>query len=61
MYNPIVYEVSEIIETYIYKTGVISQRYSYTTAVGFFSSLVGFVMIISTNYFKKKFSDTSLW
>ena len=61
MYNPIVYEVSEILTTYIFKTGIVSQRFSYTTAAGLFNSVVGFILIVSSNYFKKKITGKAIW
>lgn len=52
---------SEVITTYVYKTGIINQQYSYSTAVNFFNSLVGLVMILVANSIAKRVNDTSLW
>jgi len=63
MQNPINLRVSEIISTYVYKTGLASQsvNYSYPAAIGLFQSVVGFIMLILVNNFAKRFSETSLW
>jgi len=61
MYNPAVYDVSEIIETFVYKTGIIQMRYSFTTAVGLFNSVIGMTLVLITNYIARKYSDESLF
>lgn len=61
MYNPAVYEVADVIETYVFRTGIGQMEYSYTTAVGIFSGLVGFILVISANTLCRKFLGRSLW
>jgi len=63
MQNPINLRVSEIISTYVYKTGLASQsvNYSYPAAIGLFQSLVGFILLLIVNFFAKRVSETSLW
>jgi putative aldouronate transport system permease protein len=53
MYNPLVYRTADILDTYIYRMGLISGQYSFGAAVGFFKSLVGLVMIITCNKLAK--------
>ncbi|WP_028549070.1 ABC transporter permease [Paenibacillus sp. UNC451MF] len=61
--NPMNVDASEVIDTYVYKTGFITgmPNYSYATAIGLFKSLIGLVLIIAANRIAKKVNDTSLW
>lgn len=61
MYNSIVYEVADVIGTYVYRIGLGQQDYSFSTAVGLFDSVVGFILIISGNYLSRKFLQRSIW
>jgi putative aldouronate transport system permease protein len=49
LYNPAVYEVADVIDTYIYRIGIQGAQYSVTTAIGLFRGLVGFVLIYASN------------
>lgn len=53
--------VSEVISTYVYKTGLQSAQYSFATAVGLFNSLVNFVILVVCNWMTKKTSDVSIF
>ena len=59
--NPLVLDVSEVLDTYVYKSGVASGRYSYATAVGLFMSVIGFLLVVSANYTAKKLNGTRIW
>jgi len=48
---------SEIIATYVYKVGLQSGDYSYSTAVGLFNSLINLILIIAVNQTVKKLND----
>lgn len=61
LYSKPVYEVADVLTTYIYRTGIGSMRFSYSAAVGLFSSLVGLVMICLSNYLSRRYSETSVW
>lgn len=61
MYNPNIYDTADVLQTYIYRLGIVGNNYSYTTAMGLFQSLISLVLIWSVNKFSKKFSETSLW
>ena len=52
---------SEVISTYVYKVGLVSAQYSYSTAIGLFNSAVNMLMLILVNTFSRKVSDNSLW
>jgi putative aldouronate transport system permease protein len=59
--NPLTYENGEILDTYIYRTGLLQQQYSYTTAVGLFKSVVGLLLLVSANSFSRKATGESLY
>jgi len=61
LYSPAVYEVSDIIDTYVYREGLISLRYSFATAVGLFKSVIAMFLLIGTNYLAKKFDQSGIW
>lgn len=60
-YNPLVYEVGDVIGTYVYRVGLGQMKYSFTTAVGLFQSVIGFSLLMIANYISKKFVERSLW
>ena len=61
LYNPMVYEVGDMISTYVYRVGLTNMRYSYTSAVGLFSSVIGFVMLLIANYTARFFGERAMW
>jgi putative aldouronate transport system permease protein len=61
LYSRPVYEVADVLTTYVYRTGITSMRYSYAAAIGLFSSVIGLVMVCASNYLSGKFSETSIW
>jgi putative aldouronate transport system permease protein len=61
MYNPVVYNVSDVIGTYVYRVGLGTSDYSFSTAVGLFNSVVAFILVVGGNYLCRKFLDRSIW
>ena len=61
MQNPGNYKVSEIIDTYIVKTGLEKARYGPATAVGLIQGLVGLLLTVIVNKIADKFGENSLW
>ena len=59
LYNPLVYEVSEILDTYVYKIGILEAKYSLATATGLFKSVIGLVLVLITNFVAKKIDAES--
>lgn len=51
---------SEIISTYVYKMGLISNQYSLSAAINLFNNVINFVLLLSMNWISNKLSDTSL-
>lgn len=46
LYNPLVYEKGDVIDTFVYRVGFIGSSFSFGTAVGLFKSIISFVLII---------------
>lgn len=61
LYNPTIYEFSDIISTFVYRKGLEDANYSYAAAVGLFNSIINFILLYGINRFSKKVSDSSLW
>jgi len=61
LYNPLIYETSDVISSYVYRMGFESRDWSYSTAVGLFNSVINFIIIIAANTVSKKIGETSLW
>lgn len=61
LYNPVVYETGDIIDTYVYRMGLLDHQYSFSTAVGLFKSVVGMILMVSVNQMSKKFTDSRIF
>lgn len=61
MQNEINNESSDVIATYVYRSGILGAQYSFSTAVGLFNSIINFILLITVNYAAKKAQGTVLW
>lgn len=61
MMNDLNMEVSEVLSTYTYQMGILSGRYSYSTAISLFNNVINFVFLTVVNRFSKLVSGNSLW
>ncbi|WP_246362254.1 ABC transporter permease [Paenibacillus alba] len=61
MQNPLNMDVSDIFDTYVYRTGILSAQFSFTTAVGLFKSVVGLVLVIAANTLAKRFGEEGVY
>lgn len=61
MQNALNSEVAEIFETYTYRIGIREGRFSYSSAVGLFQSIVGFILIMTTNAASRRIGEGGLW
>jgi putative aldouronate transport system permease protein len=61
MQNALNLPVSEVIATYVYKIGIISNQFSYSAAIGLFNTVINFVFLYAMNMIARKSSDISLW
>ncbi|WP_309120068.1 ABC transporter permease subunit [Paenibacillus sp.] len=46
LYNPLVYPSGDVIDTYVYRVGLVEAQYGFATAVGLLKSVIGFILII---------------
>ncbi|NQT58084.1 MAG: sugar ABC transporter permease [Bacteroidetes bacterium] len=61
LYSPAVYEVSDLIDTYVYRVGLLQNQASFGAAVGLFKSLLALCLVLLSNLVAKKYSDHSLY
>jgi putative aldouronate transport system permease protein len=61
LYDPLTYETADIVSTYIYRIGLATGNFSYSTAVGLFEALIGMILIITVNFISRKLTEESLW
>ena len=59
--TPLNLDASTVISTYVYETGLVSQQFSYSSAIGLFNNIINIVLILAANTISKKVSETSLW
>ncbi|WP_199620792.1 ABC transporter permease [Paenibacillus alkalitolerans] len=57
LYNPIVYESGDIIDTWVYRVGLLDAQYGLATAVGTLKSLVGFILIVISYGLASKYAN----
>jgi putative aldouronate transport system permease protein len=60
LYSPNVYEVGDVLSTYVFRLGLYQSKYSYTTAVGLFQSIIGFTLIVIANRLSRR-AGGALW
>ena len=61
LYNPITYEVGDIIDTYVYRIGLVEFDYSYSTAIGLFKNVLGLLLLLFTNAIVNRYSEYGIW
>lgn len=61
MYTPSNSSVSDIIDTLVYRTGLANQNYSYATAVGLFSGVIGVVLVSLSNFLSRKTTGEGIY
>lgn len=54
-------ETGDIIDTYVYRVGLLDAQFEIATATGLFKGVVGLVMIVSANTVLRKFGERSIW
>jgi putative aldouronate transport system permease protein len=57
LYNPMVYQSGDIIDTYVYRAGLRDLQYELATAVGLLKSVVSFIMVILSYFLADKFAN----
>ena len=61
LYNPLVFEVADIIDTFVYRRGILERQYDYATAVGLFKSVLNVGLLVGANMIIRRFSEYGIW
>ena len=61
LYNALVFEVGDIIDTLVYRKGIVETNYSFSAAAGMFKSVVALILITGSNAFVKKLGEPGIW
>lgn len=61
LYSPLVYRTGDIIDTYVYRLGLINARFEYATAVGLFKSVIGCGLLFLANFLSRKITEKSIF
>jgi putative aldouronate transport system permease protein len=61
LYTPLTYSTADVISTYLYRVGLVSNNLSYAAAIGLFQALIGLVMVLTANYISRRVVGASLW
>ncbi len=61
LYNPLVYETADIIDTYVYRIGMVERQYSIGAAVGLLKSVISFILILGANKCAKKTTGSGIF
>ena len=57
LYNPMVYSTGDILDTWVYRIGLVNLQFSLATTAGLFKSVISFVMIVLSYTAAYKFAD----
>jgi putative aldouronate transport system permease protein len=61
LYSPAVYSVADIIDTYVYRSGLLGMQYSFATAVGVFKSILAMILLLTANWVARRLGQTGIW
>lgn len=61
LYNPMVYRSADIIDTFVYRMGIVASDYSIGAAAQFFKSIISMLLIVGGNTAVKRMNQASLW
>lgn len=61
LYNPVTYETADVISTFVYRKGLIDFDWSFSSAVGLFSSVINLAVLLLANALSRRLTRNSLW
>lgn len=61
MQNDLNVSTSDVIQTFVYQTGLLEGQYSFAAAIGLFDSVINITLLVVFNYLARKMTDSSLW
>lgn len=61
--NPLNLQTSEVLDTYVYRVGLVSQvpNFSYAAAIGLFKAVIGLILILAANQLARRLKAQALW
>jgi len=59
--NPLVMNVGDVFETYVYRVGLLDGRYDFATSVGLFKSSIGLVLLVIANMTARRFGERGIF
>ena len=60
LYTPLVYRVSDIIDTYAYRVGLLDRQFSYSSAIGLFKNILGVSLMLTVNSATRRLHEYGL-
>ena len=61
LYNGAVMSVGDIIDTYVYRLGLMEAQYEMATVFGLLKGIIGFALIVTANAIIRRLGEKSLW
>jgi putative aldouronate transport system permease protein len=61
LYSLPVYSVGDIIDTWVYRSGILDFQFSLATAVGLFKGTIGLLLVLVSNRLAKRFASTGIY
>ena len=61
MSNSVNRQVSQVFDTYVYEVGITRGSFSFATAVNLFKSVIGIILVFSTNYIAKRAGEATIF
>lgn len=61
LYNPATYKTADVIGTFIYRDGIENGNFSFSAAIGLFSSAINFILVFVANKISNKLTNYGLW
>jgi len=61
LYQPATFQTADVINTFIYRQGLVGNQYDVAAAAGLFNAVVAFVLVMTANTISRRFTRTSLW
>jgi putative aldouronate transport system permease protein len=61
LYSPIVYESGDVLDTYVYRIGLVGRQYSFGAAVGLARSAVATLMMVTANHLTDRLTGQRIY
>ena len=61
MYNPSVYQTGDIIDTFVYRSGLLDAQFPFAAAVGLFRSVIAFSLMIIANKLANRLANSRIF